>query len=374
MLGLTLREDSKLRFSRHQHLARPDTSVPFRVGGRLLVSPEWPSKVVAMISNDLDLIAFLATVGMIVFGSLPALRRNSILIPKRYEFQDLSSSGLSESQAAFFSHYDESLAAMNYFPTCTYRVTNYGHNLMRSYYNAADTARSVVMVVEVTSQVGNVRSLGATSLLSFHTQYADGTLFTTRNMKLKSILDRPPYQVVQDCPHISDPVRLKALHDSRASELGCPVPPPASAAAVFKEVQEEHQRFTAFQLAQGTYQALPGGNSYKLADKAFWRSIHNFLNPFVHRISLFKLILASLLGAALPVLGIVWLAPAVAHAARSIDFAPTVAVQAVILACYLVAGALIGYVVEQHCFVWVFLITYVAVHMVAGLKPGGLPL
>jgi len=326
-----------------------------------------------MISNDPDLIAFLATVGVIVFGSLPALRRNSVPIPERYEFQDLSFAGLSESQAAFFAPYDESLAAMNYFPTCTYRVTNYGHNLIRSYYNPAETARCVVMVVEVTSQVGNVQSLGATSLLSFHTQYADGTLFTTRNMKLKSVLDRPPYQIVQDCPNISEPARLKARHDARAHEFGCPVPPPASAAAVFKDVQDEHQRFTAFQIAQGTYKPLPGGNSYKLADKAFWRGIYNFLNPFVHRISPFKLIPASLLGAALPVFGIVWFAPAVAHAARSIGFDPAAAAQAVILACYLAAGALIGYVVEQHCFVWVFLITYVAVHMVAGLSPGGLP-
>lgn len=326
-----------------------------------------------MISNDPDLIAFLATVGVIVFGSLPALRRNSVPIPERYEFQDLSSAGLSESQAAFFAPYDESLAAMNYFPTCTYRVTNYGHNLMRSYYNAAETARCVVMVVEVTSQVGNVQSLGATSLLSFHTQYADGTLFTTRNMRLKSVLDRPPYQIVQDCPNISKPALLKARHDARAHEFGCPAPPPASAAAVFKEVQDEHQRFTAFQIAQGTYKPLPGGHSYKLADKAFWRGIDNFLNPFVHRISLFKLIPASLLGAALPVFGIVWLAPAVAHAARSIGLDPAAAAQAVILACYLVAGALIGYVVEQHCFVWVFLITYVAVHLVAGLSPGVFP-
>jgi len=319
---------------------------------------------------DPDLIVFLVTVGVIVFASLPALRRNSASVPSQYDFEEISSSKLSESQAGFFSSYDEKLAAIGYFPTCTFRVRNYGHNLMRSYYNGAETARCVVMVVEVTSQVRNVQSLGATSLLSFHTQYADGKLFSTRNMKLKSVLDRPPYQIVQDVPNISDPAKMKAIHDARAREFGCPVSPPSTVSAVFKAVQEEHERFSAYQVAQGTYKLLPGGY-YRLTDKPFWRGIHNFLNPFVHRIPLSRLVPTSVLGAALPVVGIAWLAPAAAQAARTIGFPPSTAAHLMILASYIAAGAVIGYVLEQHCFVWVFLITYVAVHQIAGLNPGG---
>jgi hypothetical protein len=165
-------------------------------------------------------------------------------------------------------------------------------------------------------------------------------------------------------------VRMKALHDARARELGCPVSPPSTAAAVFKTGQEEHERFCAYQVTQGTYKPLPGGY-YQLTDKPFWRGIHNFLNPFVHRIPLSRLIPASVLGAALPVIGIAWLAPAAAQAARTIGFPPSTAAHLMILASYMAAGALIGYVVEQHCFVWVFLMTYVAVHQIAGLDPGG---
>jgi hypothetical protein len=318
---------------------------------------------------DADLTAFLLTVGVIVFGSLPALRANSASIPVRYDFEEIPTSKLTESQAAFFSSYDEKLAAMGYYPTCTYRVRNYVHNLMRSYYNGAETSRCVVMVVELTSTVGNVQSLGATSLLSFHTQYADGRMLTTRNMKLKSVLDRPPFLTIQDVPSISDPVKMKALHDARAQELGCPISPPSTADAVFSAVQEEHDRFSDYQIAQGIYEAIPGGH-YRLTNKPFRRSIHNFLNPFVHRIPLYKLIPVSILGATLPVIGIAWLAPAMAEAARTVGFPPSIAAHIIILASYMSAGVVIGYVFEQHCFVWVFLITYVAVHL-AGLNPGG---
>lgn len=319
---------------------------------------------------DPDLTVFLLTVGVIVFASMPALRRNSVPVPFKWECDEVPSSQLTESQARFFSPYDEKLAAMGYFPVCTYRVRNYAHNLIRAYYNGADTARCYVMAVELTTQVGNVRSLGVSSLLTFHTQYTDGRMFTTRNSKLKSVLDNPPFRIVQEAPNVSDPTKMKALHDARAKELGCPIPAPSTPTALFKAVQEEHERFCAHQVAAGSFKLFPDGY-YRLTNKPFWRGIHNFLNPFVHRIPLTKLIPVSLLGAALPVLGIAWLAPAAAQAAQQNGFPPSTVAHLAILTSYMLAGALIGYVLEQHCFVWVFLITYVAVHLVAGLNPGG---
>jgi hypothetical protein len=210
-------------------------------------------------------------------------------------------------------------------------------------------------------------------MMSFHTRFTDDTILTTRNMKLKSVLDRPPYQIVQECPQISEPSEMKRRHDARAQSMGCPVAPPADAASTFKDLQSEHERFSAYQLASGCYRLLPGGNSYAVADKAHWRGIRNHLNPFAHRFSAARFLPAALLAAALPVLALLKLAPAAAEAARHVGFPPLAAADAVTLACYLVAGAVIGYVLEHQTFVWVFMLTYLSVRIFAGTDLGPVP-
>ena len=54
-------------------------------------------------------------------------------------------------------------------------------------------------------------------------------------------------------------------------------------------------------------------------------------------------------------------------------FRPFLAAEAVILACYLVAGALIGYVLERQTFLWVFLLTYLPVRLFTSGSLGPIP-
>lgn len=321
---------------------------------------------------DADLLVFLYTMGKIVFGSLPRLRQNVRTVPARYEIENVAPSALTESQARYLAPYDEKLAAMDYWPVCTYRVINYGNNLMRQYGHPAATSRCVVMIHEVARQVNGRRSQTNSCTTSFHTRFTDGTILTTRNMKLKSVLDRPPYQIVQECPQVSEPSKMKRRHDAKAQRMGCPVAPPADADAIFKDVQSEHERFCAHQLASGSFRPLPGGG-YAVADKALWRGIRNYLNPFAHRFSVARFLPAALLAAGLPVLAILKLAPAAAEAARHVGFPPMTAATAVTLACYMVAGAVIGYVLERQTFVWVFMLTYLSVRIFAGVGLGPVP-
>ena len=320
---------------------------------------------------DADLAVFVYTAGKIVFGSLPQLRRSVPSIPVHYQIEEVSSAALSEKQSEFFTPYDQKLAAMNYWPVCTYRITNYGHNLMRTYVNPAETSRCVVMIVEMKLTVGSMNPVGSSSLMSFHTWFTNDTLLTTRNMQLKSVLDRPPYQVVQECPYIKEPAEMKSKHDARAATMGCPVAPPADSASVFREVHSEHDRFCDYQLAQGTFRPAPDGTSYVMADKAHWRGIRNHLNPFVHRFYALRFLPAAILAAVLPLLGALKLAPEAAAAAQNIGFPPAIAAETMMLACYMVAGAVIGYALERATFVWVFLLTYIPVRIIsaAGLGP-----
>ena len=322
---------------------------------------------------DGDLAVFVYTVGKIVFGSMPQLRKNGLAVPVKYEIEEVVSSALSERQPGTFAPYDQKLAAMNYWPVCTYRVTNYGHNLMRTYINPSETSRCVVMLVELKLNVGNKQPVSSTCTLSFHTWFSNDTLLTTRNMQLKNILDRPPYQTVQECPQIKDPAEMKKVHDARAAKMGCPVPPPSTVQQVFKEINQEHDRFCEYQLAQGTFRMNPDGRSYALADKAHWRGIHNNLNPFVHRFSAWRFLPAAFVAIILPVFGALKLGPEAAAAAQSIGFPPASALQAVMLACYMVAGAVIGLALDHAAFVWVFLLTYIPLRIIAPTSLGPIP-
>jgi hypothetical protein len=322
---------------------------------------------------DIDLAIFVYTVCKIVFLGLPRLRRNAHKIPLYYQMEEVGAGILTEAQANYLAPFDEKLNAMNYWPACTYRVRNYGHNLIRSYVNPMETSRCVVIIHELAFRKGGKRTVANSATLSFHTCFTDGTIFTTRNMHLKSVMDRPPYQIVQECPGVTDPAEMKRKHDSRVSSMGCPTAPPSGAASTFKDVQAEHARFSAYQISQGSFRLSPDGTSYVLTDKVFWRGIRNHLNPFVHRFSVRRFLPAALIAMALPLFAVLRLASAAADAARTIGFPPDVAAQAVTIACYMIAGALIGYVLERQTFVWVFLLTYLTVRIVFGGPLGTLP-
>lgn len=322
---------------------------------------------------DADLVVFLYTTGKIVFASMPRLRRNARTVPAHYQIDAINPTSLSEAQARYFAPYDEKLAALSYWPVCTYRVSNYGHNLLRNYVNPLETSRCVIMIHELALKIKGKPSPTNSCTMSFHTRFTDATILTTRNMRIKSILDRPPYHIVQERPGITEPAEMKREHDNRAATMGCPVPPPSDASGTFKDVQSEHVRFSEYQLARGALRMNEDGKSYSIADKAHWRAIRNHLNPFAHRFSVRRFLPAALVAMALPLLAVTRLAPDAADAARNLGFPPLAAAEAVTLACYMIAGALIGYVLERQTFVWVFLLTYLSVRIFAGDHLGPVP-
>ena len=321
---------------------------------------------------DTDLTVFVFTVGNIVLGSLPQLRKNVPPVPVKYEIEEVATSALTERQSAVFAPYDEKLAEMNYRPVCTYRVSNYGHNLMRSYVNPAETSRCIVMIVETNVSVAGMRPVGSACVLSFETWFADKMLLTTRNMKLKSVLDRPPYQAVQECPYIEDPAEMKRIHDTQVAKMGCPVAPPLTADQVFRNLHQEHDWFCEYQVAQGIFRMNPDGNSYSFADKAHWRGIFNYLNPFVHRFYAWRFLPAALLAVMLPLLGLKFV-PAAAVAALKNELPVDVATRGVMLACYALAGSAVGLMFESATFIWVFILTYIPMRILAPGALGPIP-
>jgi hypothetical protein len=322
---------------------------------------------------DADLFFLLSSIGS-VLGSLPRLRSlPTSLVPARYDIQEVQPAALTDAQAKYLAPYDEELAAMNYRPVCTYRIANYGRNLLRNYVSPVDMARCVVMINE-TPPLPDAKLPGRDSCtISFHTRFFDGTVLTTRNMQVKSIMDQPPYWVVQERPGVGDPVALKRDHDSKAATMGQPVSPPADAKSVFDDVQSEHQRFSEYQLENGGYVPLPDGNGYALDNQVHWRAICTHLNPFAQNLTLRRFLPAALIAIALPLSAYKILVPAAAHSAATLGFPPFIAARLVTLACYLVTGAVLGCLLERNTFLWALVLTYVVLRITMVLPLGSPP-
>lgn len=320
---------------------------------------------------DTDLLIFLGTVGAILTSSLPNLRRTSVPIPADYDFEELSPESLTQKQREFLEPYDRRLAALNYRPVLTYRVKNYGVNLLRRYINPVDPASCTVIIVAVKVKVGSVESINQSMVLNFMTEFSDGKSLTTRNMKLKTVLDQPPEYLVQDCPQVDDPAALKIQHDARARSLGAPVPAPSTAASVFDLYQKQHHRFSDYQVERGTYSRTSTG--YAVGNKAFWRGIRNFLVPFAQQFSLSKLLFSAIVGIGVPSLTCLKLLPLALHEVRRVGLPATPSLIFFLAASYVLAGAVVGLLLDTNAFIWAFLFTYVGVHLVTGWWPSAIP-
>jgi hypothetical protein len=326
-----------------------------------------------MIPIDCDIIGFLWTTATVIFGSKPQLRKNTKPIPVRYQRQLLEDSQLTEQQRKYIAPIDAELAALGFRPFYTLRVTNYVSNLVRGYQNPADPASCTLTVVEVKTNVNGLIAVKNSRVLNFTTRLADGKELITRNMELKSLMDSPDYKIMQDCPHVTSLAELKKRHEAKAASLGMPLSPPRDVQSVIAEFDKDHDRFGAYQLQRGVYRLSADGDTYMITDKALRRGIRNYFNPLAKRLSLTTVLFSALIGAVLPLYGILKLAPAMTERlspAPPSFFQPSTLA---ILACYLLAGAILGFIAESQSYLWVMLITYVPAHLVAGWTFGGLP-
>lgn len=320
---------------------------------------------------DADLLVFLATIGTILTSSYPRLRKSSVPIPADYDFQEVLPDALTEKQKKFLEPLDRKMAALNYQAVLTYRVRNYGMNLLRRYINPADPASCTIIIVEVKVGVGSTETVSQGSVLNFMTEFTDGKSLTTRNMKLKSVLDQPPEFLVQDCPQVDDPATLKKRHDDRARSLGTPVSAPADAAHVFALYQKQHHRFSDYQVERGTFSRTNTG--YAVTNKSFLRGIRNFLVPFAQRLSLYRLLLAAISAILIPSATCIKILPVAFTLARKFGLPPAATLTLLLIASYIVAGAIVGFLLETNAFLWAFLLTYIGVHIVSGWWPSVVP-
>jgi len=321
---------------------------------------------------DADLLAFCVTTFTVIFGSKASLQKNTRPIPARYDLEEIPDSQLTETQRNYLRPIDEQLGKLSYRPDCTFRAKNYGSNLMRRYTNPADPASCGLTVVEVKIQSGQTENVRNTNSVEFTTRLSDGRVVSTRNTPNKSLMDQPPYKIVQDFPNLTDLRELKKQHDTMAAKFGWTSPPPHGTAAIFDEVQREHTKFSEYQVEHGVLRRTPGGDAYQITEKVMNRGIRNFFNPFSKRFSITQAVFSVLLGAVLPLLGILKIAPLVATSAYQ-HALPFAGATLAIALCYALTGAILGFACNAESYAWVIFITYLPAHLMAGTSLGWFP-
>jgi hypothetical protein len=314
---------------------------------------------------DSDVLVFLATCVRVISATPERVRRQPRRIPADYLLQEAEPEQFTEKQREFFAPYDEKLAAMNYFPVCSYRVVNYGRTLIRRYASPIDPAYCTVMAAEVKYHYQGQERWAPTSQMAFRSDFTSGRSLTTRNMKIKTILDRPPEHDVQECPNVNEPAALKKKHDTRAAKMGVAQSAANDASRIFEAVRAEHKRFSEYQVERGTY-TREGDGGYVVSGKAHWRAVRNHYNPFAQRISPGRLSLAALAATGIPALTYLRIAPTLARALAGSTLGLPIASEIVLGASYIVAGAAIGLLLKRSVFMWAFLLSYVGVHLCTG--------
>lgn len=322
---------------------------------------------------DLDFPIFLYTTAKVIFRSKTRLRKNLRPIPFRFDIEEIPEDQLTPAQREYLKPIDAQLAALNYLPLCTFRIRNYGTNLLRRYSNPTDTASCALTIVEVKVNVNGVQGVKNSCSAAFSTRFSEGRRLDTSNAAHKSLFSQPPYRTVQKFPNITNLADLKRKHDKRAAKLGVPSTPPQTVSSVFEEFQAEHERYAGFQLQCGNYRLSPDGTAFLLSDKVYDRGIRNHFLPFGRRILLTHVLFTALLGAFLPLFGILKIAPWIANASHQALFMFFPAAFVAIAACYGVAGALMGYLCDQQKFAWIMLVTYIPAHLAGGWTFGWFP-
>ena len=322
---------------------------------------------------DVDIIAFSWITLKVMLGSKARLQQNSRPIPLHFDVDVVPEEQLTPAQREYLKPFDAQLLALNYRPLCTFRVKNYGSNLLRRYANSADSASCSLTIVEVKVEVDGIKAVKNACSAEFITRFSEGRRLSTRNSAHKSLFDQPPYRIVQECPNTTNLTELKRQHDARALKLGAPQPPPLDTASVLDEFQVEHERYSKYQLECGNYRLAPDAHSYVLGDRVFGRGIRNHFLPFGRRISLVHVLFTALIGAVLPLFGILKLAPWIANNPDLHAFGALHLPLVGIAVCYLVAGIIMGYACDAQKFTWIMLITYLPAHLVAGWTFGWFP-
>jgi len=281
----------------------------------------------------------LAVASMVVFG-LPAIRTR-IAMPALVVYNEIPEADLSPVQKEFFGAYDKKLAALGYYPLCYYRIVNMkASNLARLYQSSSGSGICFAAAITTAAEAGRA----PVTYLEFVQDFQDGTRLATRNAPVSSVFDRPPQDILQQCPSLREPEDLMRRHDDRVRRLGLLPVGTGDKDLIFKRANENYLRFCRHQVSRGLLRYDAGSLQYRATYLTGLNGIKNFLNPFADNFTWPRFLLAAAFGLGLPAAGTLYGGGSAAAA----------------LLCYALGGAAIGALFSGKAFIWAFLLGYAA--------------
>jgi hypothetical protein len=317
-----------------------------------------------------DLGLFAVTVGLFLAVGIPLILKN-VRLPIELAIEEIPDRDLDPAQNAFFAAWDDRLAAIGYRPRLNYRISNLqGPNLVRGYFSTTEWPAISLNLLRSDATVGEDQSACYLEIVS---QFADGTLLSTRNVELGDVFEPPPFQIIQDHRGERDPARLKALHDRRAQTLATRGLRQLSPEVLFERLREHHLRWSEHQLEKGLLRRDACGEMLRPTLRTALRGVRNFVNPFSDNFTLLRFVLALIVGLGVPCVGLVALAgplaPTVVRLSSdtglSVGFLESMALGGLLT----VTGAVVGGLFTVKSFIWTFLLAYIPLRL---LGPSGL--
>jgi hypothetical protein len=303
---------------------------------------------------------------------IPLILKN-VKIPTELEIEEIPDRELEPAQVDFFTPWDDRLATMGYTPRLNYRVTNLqGPNLVRGYFSTAEWPAISLNLLRSDPSAGTDQSACFVEIVS---QFADGTLLSTRNAELDEVLVRPPFHIIEDFRGEAEPAALKRHHDRRAGALqerGARHLPPEE---LFDRLRDHHRRWSEHQVGVGALRPVDDGEWLRPTARTALRGIRNFLNPFADNFTLKRFLLALAVGLGVPCLGLAALAgplaPMLARLSAETGFSHGLLESAALGLLLAVTGAFVGGVFTAKSFIWTFVLAYVPLRLLgpAGLTP-----
>jgi hypothetical protein len=291
--------------------------------------------------------------------------------PVELEVEEVPESEFDRNQMDFFGPWDDRLEAMGYRPALNYRVTNLpGANLVRGYFSVTEWPAISLNLLRSRVRGGADQTACYLEIVS---QFADGTLLSTRKAELDEVFDPVPTHIIEDFRGERDPANLKARHDRRAKELesrGRLHLPPGD---LFDRLLDHHGRRTAHQIGQGLLQRDAADGLLRPTLRTTLRGIRNFVNPLADNFNWPRFAIALFFGLVVPCLGLRVLAGPLAPLVDRLSHGTGLSVgllDSLALGMLLtLTGATVGGLFTAKSFIWTFALAYVPLRL---LGPSGL--
>jgi hypothetical protein len=317
------------------------------------------------LSVDYFLIGILS---ILTFGLVEIVKR--IWLPAELQFEEMLEGFWEQKLGEYFKKHDLFLKPLGYFQFLTMNIANLQTpNAMRIYTNPMDPA---IFSVNAIGGLKDIKYSGK-NYVSITTHFEDGTLLTTRNVNISSILEIPTRNVIQDFPGEASLEKLKQKHDLKVKDFNIRNPiylRQSNVEKYLEDFRKYHKEFCELNQSKGLLRFDISSNFYRATYKTGLRGVVNYLNPLVDNFTWKRFALTCLAGFVFPLVGSLFITEIEIFAQTQMRITGDFVIYGFLAFIYSLGGISIGLMFTDKSFIWGFILGYVPCRLLSGFVPG----